>query len=549
MSSSRRRTRRRSASVPMAVDHSRCLVRRSPRVVPAARRPAPALADAAGRAERRRGLHRFGILATRARRRLHVDAIARSTSSRPGSPAPAGRAPAIAREPLVLFVGSMFNRRRLPDLIAAFARGSRHRRQRASSSSATIAPGRRRTCRRSRPTRRRGRDRFRSYIRRRELDGSTPGVGVRVPLGVRRLRADAARGALRRCADGRARHAGRARGLRRGGGLCGRRRHRRHGARVPPAPRRAACARPASCDRAALGPGALLLGRAARRHSTHIERIARHDDASRSSSSATTRGAIWSAAWSRCRIAAGDPARHHRGGQRVDRRQPRRRPCAVAGDHGHRARANLGFAAANNVGIRATRGELVLLLEQRHARSGRAPSDRSGRRLWRDPEAAVAGPRLVDGDGRAELSFGAMISPLPSCDRSSSGCYARARRRRAVGRARDARASSTSTGSAAPACWSGGGRRSRRAARRALLHVHRGRRLLRGHPRARPRSSSRRAESSTCAGALAPPRRRPDAGLPPQPARVLREAPSALGCRVLRAYLRAQRRRAADRSR
>jgi GT2 family glycosyltransferase len=32
--------------------------------------------------------------------------------------------------------------------------------------------------------------------------------------------------------------------------------------------------------------------------------------------------------------------------------------------------------------------------------------------LDRDPSVAVVGPRLVDGDGRAELSFGRMIGPL-----------------------------------------------------------------------------------------------------------------------------------------
>jgi glycosyltransferase involved in cell wall biosynthesis len=44
----------------------------------------------------------------------------------PGTTAPrrAGDAPALRREPLVLFVGSLFNRRRLPDLIAAFARAT-----------------------------------------------------------------------------------------------------------------------------------------------------------------------------------------------------------------------------------------------------------------------------------------------------------------------------------------------------------------------------------------------------------------------------------------
>ena len=37
---------------------------------------------------------------------------------------------------------------------------------------------------------------------------------------------------------------------------------------------------------------------------------------------------------------------------------------------------------------------------------------RSSRRLESDPHIGIAGPRLVDGDGRAELSFGPMISPL-----------------------------------------------------------------------------------------------------------------------------------------
>ena len=44
----------------------------------------------------------------------------------PGPPDPGSRTPDPgSREPLVLFVGSLFNRRRLPDLIAAFARASR----------------------------------------------------------------------------------------------------------------------------------------------------------------------------------------------------------------------------------------------------------------------------------------------------------------------------------------------------------------------------------------------------------------------------------------
>jgi GT2 family glycosyltransferase len=72
---------------------------------------------------------------------------------------------------------------------------------------------------------------------------------------------------------------------------------------------------------------------------------------------------------------------------------------------------NVGFAAANNVGIRATLGDLVLLLNSDTI----VPSgalDRLAERLLADDAVAVAGPRLVDGDGRVELSFGAMMSPF-----------------------------------------------------------------------------------------------------------------------------------------
>lgn len=74
------------------------------------------------------------------------------------------------------------------------------------------------------------------------------------------------------------------------------------------------------------------------------------------------------------------------------------------------AGANLGFARANNVGIRATRSELVLLLNpdtEVEAQALQALVDG----LRADPDAAAAGPRLVDADGRSELSFGPMISP------------------------------------------------------------------------------------------------------------------------------------------
>ncbi len=75
------------------------------------------------------------------------------------------------------------------------------------------------------------------------------------------------------------------------------------------------------------------------------------------------------------------------------------------------AGGNIGFAAANNIGIRATLGELVLLLNPDTLVPAGA-LDTLVAALDARPDAAIAGPRLVDADGRAELSFGRMISPL-----------------------------------------------------------------------------------------------------------------------------------------
>ena len=61
------------------------------------------------------------------------------------------------------------------------------------------------------------------------------------------------------------------------------------------------------------------------------------------------------------RVAAGRRARDHRRRQCLDRRQ--RRPArGQAGVRVIDAGANVGFARANNLGIRASHGELVLLL-------------------------------------------------------------------------------------------------------------------------------------------------------------------------------------------
>lgn len=82
------------------------------------------------------------------------------------------------------------------------------------------------------------------------------------------------------------------------------------------------------------------------------------------------------------------------------------RPAVQAIDAG----GNVGFARANNVGLRATTSELVLLLNPDTVVPREAIRGLIGV-LLADAGAAAVGPRLVDGDGRPELSFGPMISP------------------------------------------------------------------------------------------------------------------------------------------
>jgi GT2 family glycosyltransferase len=73
--------------------------------------------------------------------------------------------------------------------------------------------------------------------------------------------------------------------------------------------------------------------------------------------------------------------------------------------------ANVGFARANNIALRATASVDVLLLNSDTIVPADA-IDRLVAELDRDPGVAIVGPRLVDGSGRAELSFGRMIAPL-----------------------------------------------------------------------------------------------------------------------------------------
>lgn len=72
--------------------------------------------------------------------------------------------------------------------------------------------------------------------------------------------------------------------------------------------------------------------------------------------------------------------------------------------------ANIGFARGCNVGIRQSGGDLVLLLNPDAVLRPGALS-RLSDVLASRPEVAIAGPRLVDGRGRVELSFGSMIGP------------------------------------------------------------------------------------------------------------------------------------------
>lgn len=72
---------------------------------------------------------------------------------------------------------------------------------------------------------------------------------------------------------------------------------------------------------------------------------------------------------------------------------------------------NLGFARACNLGIRATRSEAILLLNSDTVVPPGA-IDTLMTLLDRRPEVAIVGPRLVDLEGRPELSFGHMIGPL-----------------------------------------------------------------------------------------------------------------------------------------
>jgi len=72
--------------------------------------------------------------------------------------------------------------------------------------------------------------------------------------------------------------------------------------------------------------------------------------------------------------------------------------------------ANLGFARATNIAVRASGGELVLCLNP-DTRVPPGAIDALVSRLVARQDVAVAGPRLVNEHGRAELSWGRMPTP------------------------------------------------------------------------------------------------------------------------------------------
>ena len=84
------------------------------------------------------------------------------------------------------------------------------------------------------------------------------------------------------------------------------------------------------------------------------------------------------------------------------------------------AGGNLGFSRANNIGIRAGAGSLVLLLNS-DTRVPRGAVDRLVEELRAHPDVAVVGPRLVDAAGRPELSYGSMITPVSESCRKAVG--------------------------------------------------------------------------------------------------------------------------------
>ncbi|MGE3841980.1 MAG: glycosyltransferase family 2 protein [Vicinamibacterales bacterium] len=83
---------------------------------------------------------------------------------------------------------------------------------------------------------------------------------------------------------------------------------------------------------------------------------------------------------------------------------------AVSGVDVVRLATNVGFAAANNIGIRRGIAPFVLVLNSDTV-VGRGHLSAMLAAMRDAPDVAALGPRLVDAEGRLEVSFGGMMSP------------------------------------------------------------------------------------------------------------------------------------------
>ena len=81
---------------------------------------------------------------------------------------------------------------------------------------------------------------------------------------------------------------------------------------------------------------------------------------------------------------------------------------------------NLGYAAANNIAMRATASELLLLLNSDTLVPPGAV-DRLVEQLRADADVAAVGPRLTDADGNVELSCGPPVTPWGEAWRKLQG--------------------------------------------------------------------------------------------------------------------------------
>ena len=75
------------------------------------------------------------------------------------------------------------------------------------------------------------------------------------------------------------------------------------------------------------------------------------------------------------------------------------------------AGGNLGFARANNIGIRATASDLILLLNS-DTIVPEGAIDTLVSVVQANSNVAIVGPTLIDANGEVELSFGRMMGPI-----------------------------------------------------------------------------------------------------------------------------------------